>query len=86
MWEHKLKITKRALKKWIKEPSNSPTSNRKETIQFLSDLQIDLESKEISASDLETEQAAQTKSFRSFCHEEETLRLKSRSLWLKARD
>lgn len=61
VWEQKLKITKRALKKWIKEPSNSPTSNRKEIVQFLSNLQMDLESKEISASDLEKEQATQNK-------------------------
>jgi len=33
---------------------------------------MDLESKEISASDLEKEQVAQIKSFRAFRHEEET--------------
>ena len=58
VWEQKLKITKRDLKKWFKEPSNSPISNRKETVQVLVDLQMDMENKEICASDLEKEQAA----------------------------
>lgn len=47
---------------------------------------MDFESKEISATDLEKEQATQIKSFCTFRHEEETWRLKSRSLWLKAGD
>ena len=86
MWEHKLKPTKETLKEWIKNPIKTPTTQRKETTQILENLQIYFEKKDITKAYLEEEQAAQAKTFLSFCQEEEFLRLKSRCLWLKAGD
>jgi hypothetical protein len=50
VWEHKLKATKTALKAWIKRPTDSPTSLRKQTTNQLLDLQLDLEHKDITYS------------------------------------
>ena len=86
MWEQKLKATKAALKEWVKNPINTPISHRKENIQTLENLQTDLERKDITHADLEKEQTSQAKAFLSFWQEEEFLRLKSRSLWLKLGD
>ena len=86
VWEHKLKATKVALKDLVRNPNNTPIRHIKDSVMLLENLQIDLESKEITYTDLEKEQAAQAKSFLSFCQEEYFLRLKSRSLWLKAGD
>jgi hypothetical protein len=86
VWEHKLKATKHALKSWVKNPTNTPLSHRQEIVQQLSDLQVEMETKDIFNSDLEKEQVAQSKTFRAFRHEEEYWRLKSQSLWLKDGD
>ena len=45
VWEHKLKLTKLALKSWLKNHNNTPTSQRKETVQLLEDLQLEMENK-----------------------------------------
>ena len=74
------------MKDWIKNPIKIPTTQRKESTQILENLQMEFEKKDITRIDLEEEQAAQAKKFRSFCQEEEFLRLKSRFLWLKAGD
>ena len=58
------------MKEWVKSPSNTLTTQRKEVVQHLSDLQLDLESRDITTQELEKEQAAQFASFRSFRHEE----------------
>ena len=86
VWEKKIKDTKIALKYWVKNPTYTPTRHKKETVQLLENLQIDLESKEITYTELEKEQATQDNSFLSFRQEEEFWRLKSRSLWLKEGD
>jgi hypothetical protein len=86
VWEKKLKATKQALKTWVKNPMNTPLGHRQETIQQLADLQVEMETKDIFSSDLEKEQAAQSKTFCVFRQEEEYWRLKSRSLWLKVGD
>ena len=66
MWEKKLKATKHALKAWVKNPINTPLRHRKETVQQLSDLQVEMEIKDILNSDLEKEQASQRKTFCAF--------------------
>ena len=71
VWEHKLKAMKISLKYWVRNPNNTPTSHRNDTIQLLENLQIDLESKEITHSELEKEKATQAKSYLSFQQEEE---------------
>jgi hypothetical protein len=86
VWEKKLKATKYALKAWVKKPMNTPLIHIHETVQQLSDLQVEMEIKYFFNSDLEKEQGAQRKTFCAFRLEEEYWRLKSRSLWLKARD
>jgi len=86
MWKHKLKETKHALKSWVKNSANTPLSHRLETVQQLSDLQVEMETKDIFNSDLEKEQASQGKTLCAFRHEEEYWRLKSQSLWLKHGD
>ena len=49
-------------------------------------LQVDLENREVTISHIALEQLAQLKMNNSFKQEEEHLKLKSRSLWLKAGD
>ena len=63
VWEHKLKETKLDLKDWVKSSSNSPTAFTKVVVQPLANLQLDLESSDITIQDLEKEQAAQFVSF-----------------------
>eukprot|EP00253_Pinus_taeda_P019656 PITA_19656 len=70
----------------IKRPAPSPTDQRKEPVQSLQTLQIDLESKDITAELLEKEIKAQRSTYQSLRKEEEYWRLKSISLWLKAGD
>ena len=69
-----------------KKPLSTPTSSRKESVKELAEIQFSLEKTYISHSLLSMEKLAQVKSYQSFRNEEETLRLKSRSLWLKAGD
>eukprot|EP00253_Pinus_taeda_P003653 PITA_03653 len=86
VWEQKLKATKAALKEWVKTPPNTFNTYRKEAVQQLADLQLEMEGKDITMQQLEKEQVAQLTSFSSFRKEEEIWRFKSRSLWLKAGD
>ena len=86
VWEQKFKRTKYALKAWIKKPLTTPTGSRKESVTELAKIQFSLEKADISHSFLTMEKLAQAKSYQSFRHEEETLHLKSRSLWLQAGD
>ena len=74
------------LKNWIKLPLLTPLSIRKDRVVELSALQVDLENREVTFSHIALEQLAQLKTNNSFKQEEEHLRLKSRSLWLKAGD
>eukprot|EP00253_Pinus_taeda_P022451 PITA_22451 len=86
VWEQKLKATKYALKDWIRKPTPNPTSTRKEAVHTLENLQVDMESNEITTKLLEQETKAQCSTYRSLRKEEEYWRIKSRSLWLKAGD
>jgi exonuclease III len=86
VWEQKLKITKKSLKEWCKFPESNPNTQRKELVQQLGQLQNEMETIDIAKTDLEKEQAAQCRTYRSFRNEEEYWRLKSRSLWLEAGD
>ena len=43
VWEQKMKHTKIALKLWVKTPLPSPTSNRKDRVAELADLQFKME-------------------------------------------
>jgi ribonuclease HI/exonuclease III len=86
VWEQKLKATKQALKEWIKKPAPTPTEKRREAVQSLQTLQIEMESTDITAELLEKEIKEQRSTHQSFRKEEEYWRLKSRSLWLKAGD
>lgn len=81
-----MKNAKKALKEWIKNPMNTPTSQRKEAVIQLEEIQFELEEKDIYPMDLDKEKSAQRKTYCSFRSEEEYWRLKSRSLWLKAGD
>ena len=82
MWEQKIKTTKFSLKEWIKKKNNTPSSHMRETGQKLTDLQMEMENKDITNQDLSKEQAAQFNSYRAFRQEEEYWRIKSCSLWL----
>lgn len=86
MWEKKLKATKTTLKEWIKKPLDSPTRLRKQNIKQLLDLQLDMELQDITCSEIQNEQELQLNTIRSFRVEEESLRLKSRNLWLVSGD
>ena len=77
VWEHKLKATKVALKDLVRNPNNTPIRHIKDSVMLLENLQIDLESKEITYTNLEKEKATQAKSFLSFRKEEMFWRLKS---------
>ena len=50
VWEQKIKATKTALKQRIKKPTNSPTTQRKQSTKQLLDLQMGLEMQEITNS------------------------------------
>ena len=51
-WEKKLKETNLDLKDWIKKSNNTPTSHQKETVQLLAYLQLEMENKEITTSEI----------------------------------
>ena len=74
------------LKQWVKSPLSTPTTRRMENVAELFSIQIGMEDRETTSSQKSQEQFAQYKTTQSFKQEEEHLRLKSRSLWLKAGD
>eukprot|EP00253_Pinus_taeda_P017122 PITA_17122 len=86
VWEQKLKNTKKALKDWIKKSTQSPNRQRKEAVTQLEGIQLEMEEKDPSPTDLAIEKSAQRNVYCSFRNEEEYWRLKSRSLWLKSGD
>ena len=86
VWERKLIKTKAALKDWVKLTQKNPISERKESLQNLEKIQLEMEVTEITPALLEKEQKSQFNSFQVFRQEEEYWRLKSRSTWLKAGD
>eukprot|EP00253_Pinus_taeda_P035614 PITA_35614 len=86
IWEQKLKATKHALKEWIKKPAPNPTNQRKEAVQRLHSMQMEMENKDITVELLDEEVKTQSSTYQAFLTEEEYWILKSRSLWLKAGD
>ena len=82
VWEQKLKRTKYALKSWVKRPLTTLMSNRQDNVHVLAEIQLSMEGYEITKSQLDKGQSAQTNYFLSFRQEEEYLCLKSCSLWL----
>ena len=73
VWERKLKNTKVALKNWVKISHKNPVSERKEAMENLENIQMEMEDSEITPALLEKEQQAQFNSFRAFKREEEYL-------------
>ena len=86
VWERKLLNTKVALKDWVKHSQKNPINERREALQKLEKIQLEMEETEITPALLEKEQKAQLNSFQDFRREEEYWRLKSRSTSLKAGD
>ena len=78
--EQKLKNTKHALKKWVKNSFNSPTTSRLENVIELSEIRLEMETSDITKPQLTFEHLAQIKTSLAFCQEEEYLHLKSRNL------
>ena len=48
VWEQKLKLTKTALKSWIKAPLQNPTRFRVDIVQALAEIQLSMENNELS--------------------------------------
>ena len=63
IWERKLKNTKFALKEWIKQSLHSPFSVRKQALENLAAIQLEMEESEITPTMLEIEQKGQFNSF-----------------------
>jgi len=80
VWEQKIKATKTTLKQWIKNPTDSPTTQRKQSTKQLLDLQMGLEMQDITSIEIHSKQEHQISTLRTFREEEEYLRLKSRNL------
>ena len=55
VWEQKLKLTKIALKSWIKAPLQNPTRFRVDIVQALAEIQLSMENTEISKYQLRVE-------------------------------
>ena len=77
VWEQKLKKTRYALKNWIKNPQNTPLSDKQKEVFELAKFQFEMEECDITKAHLVLEQSAQLNSLQSFRQEEEFLRLKS---------
>ena len=86
VWEKKLVNTKTTLKDWVKHSKKNPISERREALQKLEKIQLEMEETEIAPALLEKEKKTQFNSFQAFKREQEYWRLKSRSTWLKAGD
>jgi hypothetical protein len=66
VWEQKIKVTKQALKGWIKNLAPTPTDQRKAAVQSLQILQTTMERKYITSELLEKEIKAQRCTHQSF--------------------
>ena len=66
VWERKLINTKVALKNWVKLTQKNPTSERKEALQNLEKIQLEMEETEITPALLAKEQNALSISFQVF--------------------
>ena len=66
VWERKLKNTKVALKDWVKLTQKNQISERKEALENLEKIQMEMEDSEITPFLIEKEQKYQFNSFRAF--------------------
>jgi exonuclease III len=80
VWEQKLKIKIKIPQGLEQTPESNPNTQRKESLQQLGQLQIEMETIDIARIYLEKEQVAQCRTYRSFRKEEEYWKLKSHSL------
>ena len=53
VWEQKLKFTKLALKEWVKQTVKSPSSDIKEVLIFLEEIQLEMDETGITSTKLE---------------------------------
>ena len=58
VWERKLKNTKATLKEWVKNSHKNPISERKDALEKLEEIQLEIEESKITSSMLEKEQKA----------------------------
>jgi len=86
IWEHKLKLVKRALKEWVKTSYSSPSREKELLKAQLEETQSKMEVATITVDIQAMETLIQQKLQKAIRNEEETWRLKSRSMWLKAGD
>ena len=75
--EQKFKNTKYALKNWVKTSLTTPMTNRQERVYELTAIQLGMEEREITNSQLALEQIAQFKTSQSFRQEEKHIWLNS---------
>ena len=66
VWERKLKNTKDVLNFWVKLTQKNPISERKEALENLEKIQMEMEVSEITSALLEKEKKAQFNYFRVF--------------------
>ena len=69
VWEIKLENTKDVLKKWVKLSQKNPISDRKEALEKLEEIQMEMDNSQISPDLLEKEKRAQFSSFRALRRE-----------------
>ena len=55
VWERKIKNTKSTLKDWVKLTQNNPISERKEALEKLENVQLEMEESEITLAFVEKE-------------------------------
>ena len=65
-WERKLINTKTTLKDWVKHSQKNPISERREALQNLEKIQLEMEETEIIPNLLEKDQKAQLNYFQTF--------------------
>ena len=85
VWEEKLRRVKATLKNWVKSLPNQAVE-RKKLQECLEIHHLNSENEEITKETLDKEADLQEKFLKASLAKEEYWRIKSRSLWLKARD
>ena len=70
-WEQNLKNTKYALKKWARNSFHSPTTSRLEKVLELSEIQLEMETGDITKPQLTLKHLTKIKTSLAFCQEEE---------------
>jgi hypothetical protein len=86
IWEKKLKLTKEAIKQWVKTSTHSMNSDVKGYQKKMEEIQLKIDNQEVQIDLLQQEQSTYQSYLKSLKDEETMWRLKSRSLWLKDGD